>query len=321
MKNSPLVSICVLTYNHEEFIQETLLGLINQEYENLEIIISDDNSTDSTFHIIQKFASEYAGVHKLIINKNEQNMGLVPHINMCLFELAHGDYIMLHGGDDISLSNRVIDSLKLMNLLSVDSISLNMQFINEKSVVTGKKFYINEDNDGKYDISDYITGRYKQVPGASRMISRRLLDTFGPLNNDAQSEDTPLNFRALLLSGVGFSAKNGLLYRIHSNNASSFLNLHTRFDIRKIFNQYYTDLERALSLNLISEKQYLQVKDILNHKLTIEIACKDIFVADGILGKIGYLKKYLRQNIFSINEKKMLFRFFLSCVKRQLLKY
>lgn len=53
----PLVSICLLTYMHERYIEDCLRGVLNQTYENMEIIILDDYSIDNTFTIIQNTKS------------------------------------------------------------------------------------------------------------------------------------------------------------------------------------------------------------------------------------------------------------------------
>ena len=49
---NPLVSFGIITYNQEQFILDTLKGAVSQEYDNMEIIVSDDNSTDKTFEIV-----------------------------------------------------------------------------------------------------------------------------------------------------------------------------------------------------------------------------------------------------------------------------
>ena len=48
---NPLVSFGIITYNQEQFILDTLKGAVSQEYDNMEIIVSDDNSTDKTFEL------------------------------------------------------------------------------------------------------------------------------------------------------------------------------------------------------------------------------------------------------------------------------
>jgi glycosyltransferase involved in cell wall biosynthesis len=58
MTTSPLVSICIPTYNAAEFLAETIASAIAQTYENIEIIVSDDNSTDDTAAIVASFQAQ-----------------------------------------------------------------------------------------------------------------------------------------------------------------------------------------------------------------------------------------------------------------------
>lgn len=91
----PLVSICIPTYNVEKTIAETLTSIINQTYKNLEIIISENASTDNTLTILNEFNDPRIKIH--ITSKTilaEKNFG------RCI-ELANGDYIAIFHADDL----------------------------------------------------------------------------------------------------------------------------------------------------------------------------------------------------------------------------
>ena len=102
----PLVTFALFAYNQEKFIREAVEGAFAQTYEPLEIILSDDCSTDRTFEIMQEMAAAYEGPHRVIIRRNSENLGLMLHLQTVV-ELASGDFIVLAAGDDISFSNRV----------------------------------------------------------------------------------------------------------------------------------------------------------------------------------------------------------------------
>ena len=55
MKNKPLVSVLIPSYNHEKYIEETILSVIGQSYANIELILLDDGSQDSTFSIATSY--------------------------------------------------------------------------------------------------------------------------------------------------------------------------------------------------------------------------------------------------------------------------
>ena len=72
--DKPLATLFVVFYNQQDFVEDAVKGALSQTYENLEIIFSDDCSTDRTFDEIKKWTQEYAGSHKVIINRNEKNL-------------------------------------------------------------------------------------------------------------------------------------------------------------------------------------------------------------------------------------------------------
>ncbi|MBR1797937.1 MAG: glycosyltransferase [Clostridiales bacterium] len=105
---SSKVSICIPTYNGELYIESALRSIIAQTYDNIEIIVTDDCSTDNTVSIIKSNFSD------VILHLNEKRLGLVGNWNHCV-SLATGKYIKLMGQDDILEPNAIelqVDSLE-----------------------------------------------------------------------------------------------------------------------------------------------------------------------------------------------------------------
>ena len=67
----PMVSYCLISYNQENFIRDAIESALKQDYHPLEIIISDDNSSDRTFEIAEQIVTEYKGTHSVILNQNK----------------------------------------------------------------------------------------------------------------------------------------------------------------------------------------------------------------------------------------------------------
>ncbi|MEG5139781.1 MULTISPECIES: glycosyltransferase [unclassified Microcoleus] len=93
----PLVSICIPTYNGEAFIEETIKSAIAQTYSNIELIISDDGSTDRTIAIAQTFQSQTSADFRIILHRN---YGLSQNWNFCIKQ-AKGEYIKFLFQDDL----------------------------------------------------------------------------------------------------------------------------------------------------------------------------------------------------------------------------
>ncbi|MBI4915347.1 MAG: glycosyltransferase [Acidobacteria bacterium] len=100
------MTFALVAYNQEHYIREAVEGALGQTYEPLEIILSDDCSTDRTFEIMRETVAGYRGPHKVVLNRNEVNLGLTEHLNRVVLGLAHGELIVAAAGDDISLPHR-----------------------------------------------------------------------------------------------------------------------------------------------------------------------------------------------------------------------
>ncbi len=92
----PLVSILIPTYNGEEFLAKAIESALNQTYPNLEIIISDDGSTDATVKIAESFQHQSSIPYRILTHSN---YGLVKNLNFCIQE-AQGKYIKFIFQDD-----------------------------------------------------------------------------------------------------------------------------------------------------------------------------------------------------------------------------
>lgn len=93
--NQELVSICIPTYNGEQFIERTIQSVLNQSYKNIEIVICDDGSTDNTVVRAESFNDSRV---KIFVNKI--NLGLTANWNKAI-ENASGTYVKLLCGDDL----------------------------------------------------------------------------------------------------------------------------------------------------------------------------------------------------------------------------
>ena len=108
--NNPLVSIITPCYNASKFLTETLESVLVQTYENWEMIIVDDCSSDNSRSIIEDYAQKDNRI-RLINNSN--NMGAAKSRNKAI-EVAQGDYIAFLDSDDVWLPNKLEKQLVLM---------------------------------------------------------------------------------------------------------------------------------------------------------------------------------------------------------------
>lgn len=94
----PRVSVAIITYNQRDFIPETLQSVLEQDYEDLEIVVADDGSTDGSQEILLDYQRLYPDTVKLVLS--EKNQGITKNSNRAFFACT-GDYIAWLGGDDL----------------------------------------------------------------------------------------------------------------------------------------------------------------------------------------------------------------------------
>ena len=106
------VSLILIAYNQEQFVRQACESVLHQHGGSIEIILSDDCSIDGTYKVMQDVVSSYRGHHRVILRRNEHNLGLVGHINKVI-GLCSGEFIVYAAGDDISAPERVVRTMDL----------------------------------------------------------------------------------------------------------------------------------------------------------------------------------------------------------------
>jgi len=257
IKDYPLLSFLVISYNQEKYIEAAINSALEQDYPNLEIIISDDNSTDNTYQIEKKISENYHGKHKLILNRNEQNIGIGANFYKA-FTLSSGEWLFMAAGDDISYPNRASEIYKIIkrneNCFGIDTA---------REVI---------DADGKSQGFLYWN---EAMLGASSAWHRRVFTDFHPIGKDIMSEDLLLQFRALLLGNIVKTNKVLLMYRIDGNSVSKPLvqNMHEKkiIELKKMKYYFFILKGRINDLNLLNQTSkidiYNSILDCLKYKM------------------------------------------------------
>lgn len=223
----PLVTFVLVTCNQEAFVQEAAQGALSQTYSPLEIILSDDASSDRTYELLREVAAPYRGPHRVVLNRNPTNLGIGEHINR-VTSLAQGELIVAAAGDDISAPQRTAVVVETWLSGGKRATSIHSDFV--RISAQGGPFldrkvhsqFVSPAVVGADELCDFVRGRnpLKQVNGCAHAWSRRLFDLFGPLRRDVVFEDRALAFRSLLVGSVAYVREVLIQYRMHANNVS-----------------------------------------------------------------------------------------------------
>ncbi len=168
-----LVSIIVPVYNVEDFLEETIVSILNQSYKNYEVIFVNDGSTDNSADIINRYMSSFKSV-KLI---NQENSGVSIARNVGI-DASSGEYIYFFDSDDLLEPTALESCVSLMSKKNLDMLffeaavlyqvsqnSVKGDFLYERpvtrDVVTGLEFFKRSITERKYIVSPccYIARR------------------------------------------------------------------------------------------------------------------------------------------------------------------
>ena len=220
VKDHPLVSFCLFAFNQAEFIRGAVEAAFSQSYEPLEIILSDDCSSDETFQIMRELVAGYRGPHHVILNRNATNLGLGGPINV-VASLAHGAWMVSAAGDDLSSPDRVSRLMQAANQCP-DAYGILSAW--DVMDAHGVPTLVNQNNlpSGRIRGHDHnMIDQSLKMRGAVASWRRDLFTGFGPLQPDVWREDVVLAFRALLSGSIQVVPESLVQYRSHGNSISA----------------------------------------------------------------------------------------------------
>lgn len=137
MSNKPLVSVCIPSYNGSAFIINTINSVLEQTFQNFEIIVNDDCSTDNTRNLIKSINDS-----RIHLYCNDKNLGAVNNCNKAL-EYATGKYLKILMQDDILSKEHLEKSVEIMESdSSVMMTTCQSYIINENNeIISSRKRY------------------------------------------------------------------------------------------------------------------------------------------------------------------------------------
>lgn len=219
----PLVTFALFAYNQEQYIGEAVKAALAQDYSPLEIIISDDCSSDETFNLIRELTKTYDGPHTVRINRNTVNLGsrgLGAHVNRVL-ELAEGELIVFAAGDDVSSSKRTSMLVELWESAGrpsgslhsavqvIDASGAKLRWLHGRTTFEG------------LSVAQMVKLGGKGVLGASHAVTKNIFEQFGPLHPSTMFEDRVLAWRSFLAGRIIYTKCPLVKYRVHGNSMTN----------------------------------------------------------------------------------------------------
>lgn len=281
MNNLPFVSICVPVFNGEIYLKECLDSCVTQTYNNYEIIICDDGSSDKTISIVESYKDS-----KIKFFKNDKNLGLVGNWNKCI-EVSSGDWIKFVFQDDFITKDcleKFVSEIKADTILLACKRNFILPKNSSDSVID---YYANQvrtlENTGYYSTNNFSPKVISKIAiqnicmnfigePSLIMFKKSICNELG-LFNPALKQICDLDFALRIASkyGLSYIPEKLCAFRVHANSttsnnvSNSFFELHyiepVLFSYLLLFDSQFTQLRKQLAiLELIKLRIYFNVK-------------------------------------------------------------
>jgi len=269
----PKVSIIIPTYNRASYLKEAIESILCQSFQDFNIIVTDNASTDDTEKVVIGFKSS-----KIFYHKNPTNIGVVNNHNKAL-ELANGEYIAVFSDDDLMLTDSLLKRVEILDKYkSVDLVHSNIEIINEKGEIIGlnhwaKSYCRDWDKKHKEDVLfegiDYFKILYYEwnvISMPSVMFRKSVTGNVSGFNSKSKYFcDWDLWMKICLFGDVYYLSQQLVKYRVHSSNTikeiSDDINKKELILIKNmLFDKYaYKLIELYINKNEIDETVNTQI--------------------------------------------------------------
>lgn len=270
MDNTPLVTICCITYNHAAYIRECLNGFLMQETNfKFEVVIHDDASTDETQSIIKEYCEKYPNVFSPIFQHvNQYSRGIKSIIQTFCVPKFRGKYIAMCEGDDYW-----IDPYKLQKQVDIMENNPNCSLVISNGIslneITKKQYIINPMGDIKksgFISPNLVLLERRLIPTAS-MFYRKDQSKMPDFFRNCPVGDRPLRLWLLSNGDIYYFANPMIMYREQSNGSFGQRACSSVKYAKEIYDgmiAFYNNYNEFTKYKYNKEIQYLKSQDEYN---------------------------------------------------------
>jgi glycosyltransferase involved in cell wall biosynthesis len=207
-----MISIAMCSYNGEKYIKEQIDSILNQTYDDFELVITHDGSTDKTIDIIKEYQLKD---NRIKLYENEDNLGFVKNFERAI-SLCSGEYIALADQDDFWKTNKLEVFIKEIGeniMIYSDAILMDE---NSKLIKNGKELIRPENNliSGHNNKAFLLTNC---VSGNTIMFKKELVKHILPIPKDISFHDIWIAFVASSLGSITYTEESMTYYRRYSD--------------------------------------------------------------------------------------------------------
>lgn len=270
------ISVIVITYNHKDYIKDTLKGIINQEFEgNFEIIIHDDASKDGTQDILIEYKKNNPNINIKLILEKENHYKNGEKIFMKTIKHASGKYVAFCEGDDYWISKNKLQ----IQYNYMENNTKCGYLVHSAKMLLYKNNNIKEKNfesfvcDFRFELKDTLE-KGLVFPTASIFTKRSILINEPSFYTEAPVEDEPIKLLCLL-NGYGYYMNQKMC--VYRKNHNGSWNKTIKGNKEKRISMHNKKIQMYEEFNLYSNKKFEDsvMKAIKIEKFNIIMANKN----------------------------------------------
>ncbi len=240
-------AIVLYTYNQEGCVRDAVRSILAQDCEPIDILFSDDCSQDATFDILRQESAAYDGPHRIQLNQNPQNLGVVEHVHR-VFALTDADVMINCAGDDLCQPQRARRTIETFEserpLLACSHAKVEYADGSPAPRVYAKAEFYHRLDPLKASTSMQL------YLGATAAWHRDIFAKYGPIRFSECFEDLVFGFRAVLEGRVSVIEEDLITYRLGRGITNSELMRETRPEM-----QARREKELRRDISVLSQRQ------------------------------------------------------------------
>jgi len=261
---SPVVSVCIPSFNHAKFVAETVSSVLNQSFQDFEIVITDDASSDGTLDVLSRFRDRRITVHR-----HQHNFGPSAAINRCICS-SSGKFVALLGSDDLFFPEKLAEQVAILErVTNVGAVFSHARAIDEEGRLLPDHSYpfpglFREQNQSREEWLRrfFLKGNCLCAPSA--LIRRSVIDAVGAHDIRLyQLQDFDYWVRLCLVTDFYVAQRPLLAYRVSRDNsnlsgAQPDKAIRTLWEWQKILRHYLTIEDRQFFLSIFPEAKQIE---------------------------------------------------------------
>ena len=294
-EDQPLVSVVIPCYNHEQFVQEAIQSVIDQDYINIELLIIDDGSKDSSVEKIEELIPVCEQRFNRFEFKSRVNKGISATLNEGV-AWANGDFFTICASDDSFHRNKIKAQVDYFKLNKDSDFCYTGVYVYDDVGTVLEKITQSTNNElhSKISFDDILTfKKHFPVSGAYRL--KLIKDKLGGFDENLSAEDYDIYLKIFSCTRIGFIKEKLFYYRSPAAIGGSRRRYAMRIDVSeshfKTINKYKNHPSHRVA---IAEWNFRRFIYFASYKKTKIYAVKGMFKSLKKMTDLSFLKAAVR---------------------------